>query len=173
VSGKGPRRFLSEMDDVERRYTLAIHDVYCHEKPVGHTAMAHEPFDGVDDPDELVPWRTVVAALASHGLVLASVGAGHRTSEPHDCFLMNCATLGEEVAALQGRAAALSGSTAPLDRDALIEQLAPVVMDWFDTGYENGKLDTGVLTRRIVAVLSAAASPDPARPDRAAGEGGG
>ena len=31
--------------------------------------------------------------------------------------------------------------------------LHPIVNDWFDTGYEAGKLDTGVLTNRILAIL--------------------
>ena len=31
--------------------------------------------------------------------------------------------------------------------------LHPIVNDWFDTGYEAGKLDTGALTNRILAAL--------------------
>jgi hypothetical protein len=99
---EAPRQFLSEMDDIERRYTLAVHDLYCDEEPPGHTAMAHEPFDGVDDPDELVPWSAVVDALAAHGLILA------RPAPPSEG--PNLERLRNIVAIAQGRVdAGLSG----------------------------------------------------------------
>ena len=59
-------RFLRELGDVERRYTLAVHDVYCDEQPP-HGTADHEPFD---DPDAWVPFSELEAALARHGLAL-------------------------------------------------------------------------------------------------------
>ena len=42
---------------------------------------------------------------------------------------------------------------------ALREALRPIVADWFDVGYENGRLDPDVLTDRVLSALAATASP--------------
>lgn len=38
-------------------------------------------------------------------------------------------------------------------REGALERVEPVVTDWFETGYEFGKLDPAVLTERILAAL--------------------
>ena len=37
-------------------------------------------------------------------------------------------------------------------RDVLAAALLPIVGEWFDTGYEAGKLDTAILAERIAAM---------------------
>lgn len=43
--------------------------------------------------------------------------AGHRTDEPHDCFVMNCAGLGDEVRRLRDEVIELRGYLAGFDED--------------------------------------------------------
>jgi hypothetical protein len=59
----------------------------------------------------------------------------------------------------------MTDHTMSLREEKLRAVLRPIVVDWFDTGYENGKLDTDVLTERLRAAL-AAPLPDDERPER-------
>jgi hypothetical protein len=61
-----PRR-VSEMTEIERRYSEAMHELCGNEPDNKHTLEAHEPFD-IDEDDE--PWVEFEAALERHGLRL-------------------------------------------------------------------------------------------------------
>jgi hypothetical protein len=45
--------------------------------------------------------------------------------------------------------------TSPEVREAVARVLRPVFADWFDTGYENGRLDPKQLTDQVIAALEA------------------
>lgn len=62
-----PRR-VSQLGEIERRYSEALHDESCDDPP-GHGLVAHEPFD-LYETDE--PWSAFEARLARHGLRLVS-----------------------------------------------------------------------------------------------------
>jgi hypothetical protein len=57
----------------------------------------------------------------------------------------------------------MTDHTMSIREEKLQAVLRPIVVDWFDMGYENGKLDTDVLTERLRAAL-AAPLPDDERP---------
>ena len=72
--------------------------------------------------ESAAPFKLNMEAAAALLPALARIGdvddlayAGHRTSEPHDCFAMNCKGLGPEVERLRAQVVALDAEVARLE----------------------------------------------------------